>query len=362
MFILFLLTMIAAGVIYLNLPKFGSLPKGEDLIRIQASLHYKNGRFQNINPTPQMSEDTTFLKVMTNYLFGSHPYTKPSKPVPAIKSTLKNLPQNENTLVWFGHSSYLIQSAGKTFLIDPVFSKTASPIPFNVVAFEGTDIYSSEDMPDIDYLIISHDHWDHLDYPTIKKLKPRIKKIICGLGVGAHFKRWGFDENTIVEMDWNTKESLDDATTVYAFPARHFSGRSIFPNKSLWMSFVVDVNKYKFYVGGDSGYDDHYQKIGAQFGSIDLAVLDAGQYDNSWKYIHENPDEVVQAALDLKAKFLLPVHHSKFTISNHPWNEPLKRLTQNAKDENFKLLTPKIGQSVNLDNLPTQFDEWWLFD
>lgn len=352
------LALVVLGCLYIQTPKFGSLPKGKSLERVQQSPNYKNGEFQNINKTIQITGDKSLIYETFDYLFKSHPNTKPSKPLPTVKTDLKKLNPDENILVWFGHSSYLIQLNGKRFLIDPVFSKSASPFPYSVTAFPGTSIYTPEDMPNIDYLIISHDHWDHLGYSTIKKLN--IGKVITGLGVGAHFRRWNFPENNIIEMDWDEELALEKDLKVYCFTTRHFSGRWLKRDQSLWASFIVEAPNYRFYVGGDSGYDSHYKKIGDKFSSIDLVILDSGQYDKGWAQIHEFPNQVIEASKDLKAKALLPVHHSKFTISNHPWNEPLIELSKHKGQEEFNILTPKIGEKVDLYDNNHEFEEWWI--
>ena len=193
---------------------------------------------------------------------------------------------------------------------------------------------------------------------AIKKLKPTISKVITGLGNGAHFRRWGFDEAKIIELDWNEKFSAENLE-IYCLPARHFSGRGLTADKSLWASYLIKSDDYKLYAGGDSGYGLHYKEIGDKFGQIDIALLDSGQYDKNWKYIHEQPHQVIQAARDLNTKNLLPVHNSKFTISNHPWYEPLEILSGFEDKENFQILTPKIGEPVNIDSAKYRFDKWW---
>ena len=175
-----------AVVAFINQPAFGRLPQGERLEKIEHSPHYKNGEFQNIYPTTLMTSGKGRLRSMWDFLISSRPDgLNPDVPVPAIKSDLKNLADNSNVMVWFGHSSYLLQLSGKRILVDPVFCM-ASPVSFVNKHFKGTDIYKPEDMPDIDYLVISHDHWDHLDYQTVIRLKDRIRKVICPLGVGEH--------------------------------------------------------------------------------------------------------------------------------------------------------------------------------
>lgn len=353
-----LLVIIIGGVGYLYTPQFGRLPQGEELKRIEASPHYKNGKFQNLEPTKLMTGEKGSFSAMLDYLLGKHLNTRPQFSIPAVKTDLQALPKDEDILVWFGHSSYFAQINGIKFLVDPVFSKRASPVPFSVVAFDGTNIYTPEDMPDIDYLIITHDHWDHLDYPTVTKLRAKVGKVITGLGVGAHLRRWGFSEEQIVEMDWQDKFTAENVE-IFCLPARHFSGRGLVSDKSLWASYLLKIKDYKFYVGGDSGYGRHYQQIGQEFADIDVAVLEDGQYDKNWKEIHEAPEMVLQAARDLNAHKILPVHNSKFTISNHPWYEPLEKLAPHIDKEPYQIMTPMIGEKVNLRSNNQKFKLWW---
>jgi L-ascorbate metabolism protein UlaG (beta-lactamase superfamily) len=311
---------------FIQQPKFGKTPSGKRLERVKNSSNYKDGAFQNLHPTPIMVEGVSYFNTFKKFLFSDNDRVKPKNSIPSMKTDLLNLDHDKNILVWFGHSSYFIQIDGKNILVDPVLSGSASPVSFTTKAFKGTDRYTTDDIPEIDYLFITHDHWDHLDYETIMKLKPKIKIVICGLGVGEHFEYWGFKTNTIIEKDWNEKIDLNSGFTAYTKPARHFSGRSFKRNTSLWTAFVFQTPSYKIYIGGDGGYDTHFAEIGKTFGEFDLAILENGQYNNNWKYIHSFPEEVLQAAKDLRAKRLFPVHHSKFTLSLHPWDEPLIRI------------------------------------
>ncbi|WP_435355107.1 MBL fold metallo-hydrolase [Emticicia sp. SJ17W-69] len=345
--------------LFMQQAKFGKTPAGERLERIKKSPNYKDGSFKNLSFTPDLAEGVTYYSVMKEFIFGKKVRLKPIDEIPHTKVDLLHLKSDENILVWFGHSSYFMQLDGKTFLVDPVLSGAASPIKFTTPSFKGTDVYIVADFPNIDYLFISHDHYDHLDYETIMLLKPKVKKIITGLGTGEHFESWGFDLKTVIEEDWNTKIELEKGFVAYTTPARHFSGRGFSRNRALWTSFVLQTPTNKIYIGGDSGYDTHFAEIGKTYGGFDLAILENGQYDKSWKYIHMMPEEVVQAAKDLKAKRLFPVHSSKFALGNHPWDEPLNRVSNAAEKENFPIITPIIGQKVNLGDSTQTFGKWW---
>jgi len=339
---------------------FGKKPSGDRLERIQKSPNYRNGSFQNLSPTPDLTEGATYFSVMKEFAFGNKIDQLPNKPLPTQKTDLISLDSSENILVWFGHSSYFLQIDGKKILVDPVLSGNASPLSFTTKAFPGTDQYHIEDFPEIDILFISHDHYDHLDYKTIKKLKPKIKTVITGLGTGEHLAYWGYDPKKIIEKDWNDSVDLGNGFIVFTVPARHFSGRFIKRNQALWTSFVLKTPKKSLFLGGDSGYDKHFSEIGESFGPFDLAILENGQYNKSWKHIHLMPHEILQAAKDLKAKRLLPVHSSKFALANHPWKEPLEKIVENNKFESLQLLTPMIGEKVDLDNQNQIFSEWWI--
>lgn len=354
-----LLFLFAFGmVLFMQHPKFGKAPSGNRLASIQQSPQYKNGKFENFNFTPSLSEGYSYLGIIYDQFFKSHPYREPKDLIPSTKTDLLKLHPEENILVWFGHSSYFMQIEGKTFLVDPVLSGNASPVPGSVKAFKGTDPYAISDFPEIDYLLISHDHYDHLDYNTIVGLRDKVKNVICGLGVGSHFEYWGYSPNIIIEKDWDESVEFEDLK-IHTAKARHFSGRAFSRNNTLWLSFVLETPSRKIYVGGDSGYDSHLAEIGKVHGPFDLAILDNGQYNLAWKEIHFKPSEVVEAAFDLRAKRLMPVHSAKFSLAMHPWNEPLEEVYQISKEKIIPLVTPIIGEKVLLDDENQIFEPWW---
>jgi L-ascorbate metabolism protein UlaG (beta-lactamase superfamily) len=338
--------------------QFGKAPSGQHLERIKASPNFKDGAFQNISYTPALTEGVSYFKAFKQFFFEKSKRSKPAGIIPSKKIDLNDLKPEGDVLVWFGHSSYFMQVDGKKILVDPVFSGNASPITNTTKSFKGSDVYKAEDMPDIDYLFITHDHFDHLDYKTITALKPKIKKIITGLGVAAHLEHWGYDDKIIIEMDWNEQIQLEEGFLVNSTSARHFSGRTFKRNYTLWMAFVFTTPGSKIYFGGDSGYDTHFKKIGDEYGPFDLAILEDGQYNENWKYIHMMPEETVQAAIDLKAKKLLPVHWAKFALALHDWDEPIKRVVTESQQKEIRVLHPIIGEAVFYKN-PLQANEWW---
>jgi L-ascorbate metabolism protein UlaG (beta-lactamase superfamily) len=347
---------------FLKQAKFGSLPANARLQRIERSPNFRNGQFQNQIPTPMMTGDSNSLKTVAKFVFNRNKRLKPTGPIPSVRRDLRSLAPTENVLVWFGHSSYFLQIDGKRILVDPVLSGRASPVSFTTKAFDGTDPYTAADIPDIDVLFITHDHWDHLDYDTVTKLRPRVKRVICGLGVGAHFEKWGYASSAIDEGDWGDDFILGDGFTAHVLPARHFSGRALRRNSTLWASASYALQTpsgSKIYLGGDGGYGPHFKNIGTRFGGFDLAILENGQYDTAWRYIHMLPDETLQAAHDLQASLLFPVHNSKFCIANHDWDAPLRTITSLAAAMRPQLITPVIGAVVQIRNPSADSSDWW---
>lgn len=348
-----------AGYAFVQQSKFGNLPKGERLERIKKSPNYKDGEFKNIENTPPLTEGHGFVSILYDWLLVKRKRQSPEDSIPSMKTGIYELSSDEDVLIWFGHSSYYLQIDGKKILVDPVFSGSSSPIPNTVMAYKGTDRYTVEDFPEVDYLFISHDHWDHTDFQTLKKLKTKVGKVICGLGVGQHFETWGYAIEDIYEKDWGDQFFLDDGFKIDVVTARHFSGRGLSRNKSLWVAFVLKTPNYQLFIGGDSGYGKHFKEIGNEFGSFDLVVLENGQYDKQWKYIHMMPAEVLKAGKDLNAKRIFPVHSSKFTLANHAWDDPLKKITELHQVDDPPLLTPIIGEKVNLKDPFQTFSKWW---
>ncbi len=349
---------LGAVYLYMHLPMFGRLPQGERLARIQKMPNYKDGEFHNFRSTPVLVKKG-LISIWFNFLFRNQKNLKPPKALPSIKTDLKNLDPKEDVMVWFGHSSYFLQVNRKRILIDPLFSEVSSPILFSPKAFDGTCTYQAKDISELDYLIITHDHWDHLDYPTMKKLRSKVKRVMCPLGVGETLEHWEFDKNQIIEMYWGDSQKLDDELIVHCLPSRHFSGRGFQRNKTLWASFLIESKELKLYFGGDSGYDDHFKEIQEKFGAVDFAMLDSGQHNESWKYIHMLTPDVVHAAQDLKTKILIPAHICKLSLAYHPWDEPMEELVELSKDKDFKLFMPMIGEKINLHAKEWPLKTWW---
>lgn len=344
----------------MNYKTFGKKPSGNRYKRIKNSVNYKNGSFHNVQPTSVNPDNISFFKILRRML--QRPKSvKPSAEIPHVKTNLKALQSKEPVVVWFGHSSYFIHADGFNILVDPVFSGNASPVSFFGKAFDGADIYKPEDLPQIDLLIITHDHYDHLDWPTIRKLRPKISRVVTSLGVAAHLEYWGIAPNIITELDWWENHVVNHEVKLTSTPSRHFSGRGLQRAKTLWSSFVLEIGETRIFIGSDSGYDDQFKKIGQKFGKFDLAFLECGQYNEYWPQIHMFPEETVTAANDLNAEIVFPVHWSKFVLSTHSWNEPIQRFAKAAKKENRKFVSPRIGEAFYLNEYFEQ-DNWWEFE
>lgn len=338
---------------------FGKLPSGSRLERIHKSAHYREGSFQNLMPTRMLAEGVSYPKMIIDF-FSKGNNREPINPLPAINTDLKSLKSNDPVLVWFGHSSYLLKINGLTILVDPVFSDRPSPFQFiGKRKFPSAYQYSVHDMPEtIDLVIITHDHYDHLDYHSILQLKSLVKQFYTSLGVGEHLEYWGVDPDKISEFDWWEKQTFAHSIEITATPARHFSGRLFKRNQTLWSSFVLKTATHSIFVGGDSGYDPTFKTIGDQLGPFDLAILECGQYNVQWPLIHMMPEEAPQACMDLKAKVFMPVHWGKFTLALHPWNEPAERALKKAEELNVPMTTPKVGELIKLDS-SINVNRWW---
>lgn len=325
---------------------------------LQQSPNFKNGAFRNLSPTPMMVEGVSRWGLLKEY-FQPNRAIRPAQPVPSIQTDLLSLAHDQPVIVWFGHSSYLIHCKGINILVDPVFSGSASPVAGMVKAFPGSNNYGVAQMPTIDYLIQTHNHYDHLDKSTIKALGPKIKSSVTPLGVGRHLTTWLGNSLPIQELDWWESLELQPGIRITSTPARHFSGRGLKRGGSLWTSYLLELFGYTIFLGGDSGYDSHFAAIGKAAGKIDLAILECGQYHPAWAYIHMQPEEVIQAHLDLGADLLLPVHWGKFALSMHAWNDPILRVTAAAREKDVKITTPMIGEPLQLGkDYPTE--KWWL--
>jgi L-ascorbate metabolism protein UlaG (beta-lactamase superfamily) len=339
-------------------PVFGKAPSGPRLQRVRHSPNYSEGSFQNLVPTTVARKDTSILKMLKEYR-NRPANTAPPRPIPHVSTNLRSLPDDQATIVWFGHSSYLRKIDKTHILVDPVFSGNASPFSFFAKAFPGANTYGVDDMPaTIEAVLLTHDHYDHLDYKTILRLKDRTNHFYTSLGVGAHLEFWGVEPARITELDWWESCNIGDMSLTAA-PARHFSGRSLKRGGAIWSSFVLKTPGYKLFLGGDSGYEEHFKTIGERFGPFDLAILECGQYNQSWPYIHMMPEQTVTAAQDIHATTLLPVHWGKFTLSLHPWDEPIRRVTAAAAKAGLPLTTPRIGEPVVVNGHYPR-DAWWL--
>ncbi|MDR6299527.1 MBL fold metallo-hydrolase [Mesonia maritima] len=317
----------------------------------------KDGVFQNIEETPQMAEEASVFKILKKQ-FSKPKNVQPSSEIPIVKTDLINLAFEKPTIVWFGHSSYLIRYRKINILVDPVFCGYASPFPFMIKSFAGANNYGVEDMPIIDYHIQTHNHYDHLDKKSLKSLAAKTKNYIVPKGVKKDLLSYGISSEKITELDWGERAEISSEFQITATPARHFSGRGLKRNASLWSSYVLEMFGYRFFLGGDSGFGNHFQQIGDAFGQFDLAILECGQYGEYWPHIHTFPKELLKIAETLQAKYILPVHWAKFALAHHPWKEPIERLLKATENSEIQLATPRVGEPLVLgENYPTT--KWW---
>lgn len=328
--------------------------------KISATHHLADGGY--INTAKDFTEDTAILPLLLRYATEKRVDSLPKNAIPVIEQTahsLEQLPREQDTVIRLGHSSIFIQIAGQRWLIDPVFSDRASPFSFaGPKRFHQAPI-SLNELPDIDGVIISHDHYDHLDKQTIKTLADKIAHFVVPLGVDSHLKKWGVSTDKITSLDWWQSVTIADVTFT-ATPTQHFSGRGLFDkNQTLWASYVITSPNSKLYFSGDSGYFDGFKEIGERFGPFDLTMVETGAYDKDWPTIHMTPEQSLQAHIDLKGRQMMPIHNGTFDLAFHSWYEPLERITALAATENVKLVTPIMGQVVALDTQVESSQAWW---
>lgn len=353
LFILCALSLLVYAI--LKLPVFGRLPEGTRLERIRQLPNAAGDELQNQSLTPMVPEGgySAIIKAMLK----GNPNSRPKIVLPHVLPELDSVKGTKVT--WFGHSSYLLQLDTLKILVDPVFSKTPSPFSFiGKKQYAGTDFIKAEDFPAIDVLLITHDHYDHMDYQSILKLKDRVKHFLTSAGAGSHLIRWGIPAEKITELAWEEQTVLCGLKFT-AKPARHFTGRLFKRNRTLWSSFILETSEHKLFLGGDSGYDAHFKVIGEEHGPFDLAILECGQYNELWPLIHMFPEQTVMAAKDLKAKVLLPVHWAKFTLALHDWNDSVLRVTKSAEASAQQITTPLLGETFLLGGDYPQ-TKWWL--
>jgi len=333
----------------------GRSPRGERLERCRQSAQWRDGEFVNAEETPLFTGDAGFFAQMRKFFFSRVENLKPGSDIPTAKSSLKNIPRSQEVCVWLGHSTVYIQTRGVRFLFDPVLTNKL-PVWWFMRPFAGADVYTTDGIPHIDYLVITHDHWDHLDWKTVRALEDRVDHVVCTLGIGEHFEYWGYDPHKIHDLDWHDSITVNDELVLRCLPSRHFSGR-LGKHNTLWGSYLIDGPR-RIFVSGDGGYDSRFKTFGEEYPGIDLAIMENGQYDPGWRHIHTLPDELPTAISDLGARRVLTYHNSKYALANHAWTEPLDSIYAHAQGQPWQLLTPRIGEQVLLDR-EQAFDKWW---
>lgn len=284
-----------------------------------------------------------------------------SQPIPTVRTNLKDTLFDRPTLTWFGHSSYLIQARGIHILVDPVLSDYASPLWYFNRSMPGSYAYKPKDLPPIDVLLITHDHYDHLDCHTIRKLRKKGIRAVAPVGVGSFLKQWGWKTEHMQEVYWGDTVDLAPHVRLISTPSQHRSGRWLKKNRTLWTSYVLDIQGYRIFIGGDSGYNKHFKAIGDKYGPFDLAILENGQYNLDWVKNHSFPEQTVHTAQDLNARMVLPVHWARFASAYHAWNEPIGELLPLMEDAGIPVTVPRIGEPYIIGS-PPKTEVWWNFE
>lgn len=328
--------------------------------RIKKSAQYKDGKFQNPFETPMTTEGSTW-DLMKRYTIVPRIDPAPKGEIPV--TYLNHLDWNGSDSVdlqfsWLGHSSILIRLEDKNILLDPVLENRASPVSFaGPKRFHPAPVTANE-LPSIDIVLITHDHYDHLEKPTMEALADKAGLFIAPLGIGTLLEKWGVPPEKVIDLDW-WEHHMVDSLTITVTPAFHYASRGLFDrNKRLWCSYAINGKERSIFISGDGGYYDEFKKVGEELGPFDMSFLKIGSYDETWKQIHMTPEGAIQQHLDVQAKVLVPLHWATFDLALHPWYEPMERLITDAEKHDVQFLTPRIGQKIMHNQLP-DLDHWW---
>jgi L-ascorbate metabolism protein UlaG (beta-lactamase superfamily) len=324
------------------------------------SKNFRGRTFVNQLPTDMTMTARDMVSLIRQQRLTA-PVRQPQVPLPTTPIDVQAfLATTTPQFIWLGHSSVLLRVAGKTILTDPMLSKRSSPVAFFGPTRTISDLpITAEELPNIDVVLISHDHYDHLDYQTIQKLKNKTTTFFVPLGLAAHLRRWGIPDSKIEEHDWWETTTIKDLN-ITSTPSRHFSGRGLTDRfKTLWGSWVVEAAGTKIFFSGDTGYGPHFKEIGTKFGPFDLTLMECGQYDTLWSSIHMTPEQTVQAHLELRGKRLLPIHWGAFALALHPWNDSVRRAQRASRDSGVDLISSRIGEMQPVHGVSSSSAGWW---
>lgn len=334
-------------------PALGGRPDPADMSR---SPRFVDGAFRNVSQARWIPRPDDARATLREFLRDTATRRPPGQ-LPLIPVD-RSEPADGLHLTWFGHSSTLVRLDGARVLIDPVWGERVSPMPGVGPRRLHPVPHRLSDLPELDVVVISHDHYDHLDMPTVRALAAsRRVPFVVPLGVGAHLRRWNIPEERITELDWG--ESTEVAgLQITACPAQHFSGRALVRNNTLWASWAIAGPTHKVFYSGDSGYFDGFRQIGEQYGPFDVSLIQMGAYNSSWPDIHMTPEEGVATHRDVRGGLLVPVHWATFNLAPHPWGEPVDRAWSEAKAYSVDLVVPKLGERIRVDS-GAKVDNWW---
>ncbi len=331
-----------AALITFQLPQFGGKFEGARLERMRRSPQFIDGKFQNI---PPQDTDSSILKTWRLYRQGQ--VRKPRFEIPVVDvpaSALEAPAAPGLRAIWFGHSSVLVEIDGVRIMTDPVLSEVVSPVSWIGPKRMHRPPVALGELTGIDAVVISHDHYDHLDMKTVQQLAARGTHFYLPLGIGAHLERWDVPPAQIHEMDWWESAEVK-GVRIHCTPARHYSGRKRMNNSTLWSSWTVRGPRHSFYYSGDTGYAPHFAETRKRLGDVDLTLIKVGAYGETWLDIHMDPESAVKAHVDLGGKTLLPVHWATFNLSYHAWEEPIVRTLAAARGAGVDVITPRIGET-----------------
>ncbi len=339
--------------------QFGREPRGERLERIKQSPNWRDGKFHN--PVPFHPDETGWFCYSVS-LMTTGGAARPSGPIPVKKVDLIHLSRDKDCLIWLGHSSVFLQISGIRYLIDPVLT-SGWPQRWLLSKFKGDFPLQPEEIPEIDVVVLTHNHWDHLDYLTLRAIKDRVGMFVCPLGLGEYLEYWDCPPEKIRELDWEDRVEVGDQAVVHALPSIHTSRRLSARDKTFWMAVLIESPSSehlgRVFISGDGGFGRHFAEVPRKYGDIDLAIMENGQYSEEPLSVHTRPEELLLEIEMLHPRWVLPYHNSRYALAKHPWKEPMELLYEHSQGKSYQLLLPMVGECVDFEGTGYPNQPWW---
>lgn len=342
-------------------PMFGGKISAAEKERLEQSPYYIKGTFRNLTRSRVLMSVKRVPDIIKEKR-RNRKSLRPKSDIEVVKFDKKAfISGTQPKFIWFGHSTLLFRINGLTIAVDPMFGEDVTPmLPTTNRRYSKNILSIIDELPPIDIVLFTHDHYDHLDYKSVKKIKSKVNYFYGPIGIARHLKKWGVDDVSITELEWYDSK-LIDGLNISFMPTNHYSGRLIRDrNQALWGGWIIRSEEVNIYVSGDGGYTKEFEKIGEQYGPFDWCFSECGQYNDLWRINHMFPKESAQAAIDVRARYAIPIHWGGFTLAMHPWKEPVEHFTEYIKDASVQLCVPQIGAIVEYGKEDEETNDWHM--